>query len=241
MFEAYNVEFFEHVFPWQKGFNLEKVRLELNDPVISPEISGNYSTTIEVPSRDELLDEHPSDSPPTESSDDTGQSGSDDEKTVPRRSARNWKPSDAYLREWANVASARCYVLQALAVKLIMEPDPKSRREAMASANWEAWSQAEKDELDTLMANGTWYLVDREKGQNLIDARWVYKHKLKKDGSHDRYKARLVRPVITTKRTKLITTQQPSSNNSKNKYSDNNSNLKAETYNNNKQHQSQKC
>lgn len=42
------------------------------------------------------------------------------------------------------------------------------------------------------MANGTWTLVRRPPGVNLIRNKWVYKIKQKQDGSIDRYKAQLV-------------------------------------------------
>lgn len=45
-------------------------------------------------------------------------------------------------------------------------------------------------EYDALIKNKTWHLVPPRKGINIIDCKWVYKTKLKSDGSLDRYKAR---------------------------------------------------
>ena len=49
-----------------------------------------------------------------------------------------------------------------------------------------------QDEVDVLLRNQTWHLVQEKKGTNLIDCKWVFKIKKKADGTIDRYKARLV-------------------------------------------------
>jgi hypothetical protein len=46
-------------------------------------------------------------------------------------------------------------------------------------------------EYSALMNNKIWHLVPYEKGENIIDCKWVYKIKRKVDGSINRYKARL--------------------------------------------------
>jgi hypothetical protein len=40
------------------------------------------------------------------------------------------------------------------------------------------------------LSNNTWDLVSRPPGANVITDKWIFKHKLKVDGSLDRYKAR---------------------------------------------------
>ena len=42
------------------------------------------------------------------------------------------------------------------------------------------------------MSNNTWELVDLPQGCKTIGCRWLFKKKLKHDGSIDKYKARLV-------------------------------------------------
>jgi len=47
-------------------------------------------------------------------------------------------------------------------------------------------------EIDALMANDTWDFVDLSIGKKAISSKWIYKVKLKSDGSLERFKARLV-------------------------------------------------
>jgi hypothetical protein len=49
-----------------------------------------------------------------------------------------------------------------------------------------------EDEYGALMSNGTWELVARPRGSNVITDKWVLTHKLHVDGSFDCYKARWV-------------------------------------------------
>ena len=49
-----------------------------------------------------------------------------------------------------------------------------------------------KEELDAIEKNRTWELVDLPHNKHPIDVRWVFKVKLKPDGSIAKHKARLV-------------------------------------------------
>ena len=48
-----------------------------------------------------------------------------------------------------------------------------------------------KDEMNSLIANNTWELVDLHKGKKALHNKWVYRIKEEADGSKQ-YKARLV-------------------------------------------------
>jgi hypothetical protein len=68
-------------------------------------------------------------------------------------------------------------------------PIPTSVRAALADPNW---CPAMEDEYRALMSNGTWELVSLPRGSNVVTEEWVFTHKLRADGSFDRYKARWV-------------------------------------------------
>ena len=54
------------------------------------------------------------------------------------------------------------------------------------------WKEAVNDEMESLISNKTWKLVDLPPGCKTIGCKWVLRKKLKPDGSIDKYKARLV-------------------------------------------------
>jgi hypothetical protein len=49
-----------------------------------------------------------------------------------------------------------------------------------------------EDEYGALMSNGTWDLVPRPQGSNVVTGKWVFTHKFRADGTFNRYKARWV-------------------------------------------------
>lgn len=55
-----------------------------------------------------------------------------------------------------------------------------------------AWQKAMNNEITALEENNTWELVDLPQGVKPIGCKWIYKLKLKADGSVERHKARLV-------------------------------------------------
>ncbi|GKE64500.1 ribonuclease H-like domain-containing protein [Tanacetum coccineum] len=48
------------------------------------------------------------------------------------------------------------------------------------------------DEYNVLVKNGTWLLVPRPAGVNMVRSMWLFKHKFHADGTLSRYKAHLV-------------------------------------------------
>ncbi|XP_062104280.1 uncharacterized mitochondrial protein AtMg00820-like [Humulus lupulus] len=55
-----------------------------------------------------------------------------------------------------------------------------------------AWFASMQQEYNALIATCTWALVPYEPHMSLIGNKWVYRVKLKVDGSFDRFKSRLV-------------------------------------------------
>ena len=70
-----------------------------------------------------------------------------------------------------------------------ISPLPKSYQQAFKNPNW---YRAMLDEYNALIKNGTWILVPRPSGMNIVRALWLFRHKHNADGSLNRYKARLV-------------------------------------------------
>jgi hypothetical protein len=70
--------------------------------------------------------------------------------------------------------------------------EPMTYKEAMSSTKKQEWENAIAKEYKSLIQNGTWELTGFPKGKNKIGCKWVFKRKLKANGSIDRYKARLV-------------------------------------------------
>jgi hypothetical protein len=67
--------------------------------------------------------------------------------------------------------------------------EPRDLDSALQSPHW---LEAMKDELTALHQQHTWDLVPRHNSMNIVGSRWVFKTKLKSDGSVERFKARLV-------------------------------------------------
>ena len=70
--------------------------------------------------------------------------------------------------------------------------EPQTYKEAMTSPEAPFWKEAINSEVESILKNHTWELVDIPPGNKLIGYKWIFKRKLKVDGSIDKYKARLV-------------------------------------------------
>ena len=53
--------------------------------------------------------------------------------------------------------------------------------------------------MDSIMSNGTWEVVNRPYGCKPVGRKWVFKKKLRPDGTIEKYKARLVAKGYTQK------------------------------------------
>ena len=65
-------------------------------------------------------------------------------------------------------------------------------REAISSPNSTGWQQAIREEYDSLMKNQTWELVKLPKDCKIIKCKWIFCHKLDKNGQIKQLKAQLV-------------------------------------------------
>ncbi len=77
------------------------------------------------------------------------------------------------------------------------ESDPITFEEAVKSQDSAFWKEAINDEMDSIMGNQTWILVDLPPGSKPIGCKWIFKKKMKVDGTIDKFKARLVAKGFT--------------------------------------------
>jgi hypothetical protein len=71
--------------------------------------------------------------------------------------------------------------------------------EAYASPDADDWKEAVRSEMDSILSNGTWELSELPFGCKPIGCKWVFKKKLRPEGTIDKYKARLVAKGYTQK------------------------------------------
>ncbi|GJZ73180.1 zinc finger, CCHC-type containing protein [Tanacetum coccineum] len=73
-----------------------------------------------------------------------------------------------------------------------IEEDPRTYNEAMQSRDVASWKEAIGDEIGSIMENNTWVLSDLPLGCKPLGCKWIFKRKLKVDGTIDKFKSRLV-------------------------------------------------
>lgn len=86
-----------------------------------------------------------------------------------------------YFIEWSPAAQMN---LSATSVSLL----PANYCRKLVDPNWHA---AMADEFKALLDNGTWHLVPRPHGANIV-SKWIFEHKFNSDGSLAHHKARWV-------------------------------------------------
>ncbi|KAJ9547314.1 hypothetical protein OSB04_019857 [Centaurea solstitialis] len=165
--------------------------------VIDPNESVSVNTVIE--SRDAIFDEERFSSIPRPkdliSNVDEGQNSeilegiSDPEPLKVRKSKRGQIAKDfgsdfqLYLvegsRDKVKLQYSYCYSI---------EEDPKGYGIRDAAF----WKEAIDDELSSILENNTWVLSDLPPGSKPLGCKWIFKKKMKVDGTIDKFKARLV-------------------------------------------------
>nr|GEZ76805.1 zinc finger, CCHC-type [Tanacetum cinerariifolium] len=72
-----------------------------------------------------------------------------------------------------------------------IEEDPRTYNEAMQSQDYAFWKEAIDDEISSIMENNTWVLSDLPPGCKPLGCKWIFKRKMKVDGTINKFKARL--------------------------------------------------
>nr|GEW26159.1 retrotransposon protein, putative, Ty1-copia subclass [Tanacetum cinerariifolium] len=74
----------------------------------------------------------------------------------------------------------------------IVNEEPQTYKATMESLEAPYWKEAIQSEIDSIVHNNTWKLVDLPSGHKPIGHKWIFKKKLRLDGTIEKYKARLV-------------------------------------------------
>jgi hypothetical protein len=74
----------------------------------------------------------------------------------------------------------------------LVDDTPSTIEEAYSSPNADFWKEPIRSEMDSIMSNATWEVVERPYGCKPIGSKWVFKKKLRPYGTIERYKARLI-------------------------------------------------
>lgn len=115
-----------------------------------------------------------------------------DEIEIRSRPKRTVKPPERY--QDFNISN----VVFALNTE-VDENVPKTFADIINSTDKNEWYAAVKEEMNSLVKNSTWTLVDLPKDKTAIDNKWTFRIKRKSNGEIERYKARLVAKGFTQK------------------------------------------
>jgi hypothetical protein len=74
----------------------------------------------------------------------------------------------------------------------LVDDTPSTIEEAYSSTDDDFWNEAIMSEMDSILSNATWEVVERPYGCKPIGSKWVFKKKLRLDGTIERYKVGLV-------------------------------------------------
>ena len=77
-------------------------------------------------------------------------------------------------------------------ITLLTKAEPQTYKEAMSTLEAPYWQEVVNDEINSIMQNHTWELVNLSLGNKPISCKWIFKRKLRTDGTIDKYKACLV-------------------------------------------------
>jgi hypothetical protein len=75
---------------------------------------------------------------------------------------------------------------------ILDDEKPKFYRQAISGPNADLWHSAIEADMDALLRNHTWDVVDRPTDRKIVDSKRVFKIKRLSDGSVDKFKPRLV-------------------------------------------------
>ena len=90
-----------------------------------------------------------------------------------------------------------------------MDDTPRTIEDAYSSPDADYWKEAVRSEMNCIMSNGIWEVVERPYGCKPVGCKWVFKKKLRLDGTIEKNKARLVAKGYTQKGEDFFDTYSP--------------------------------
>ena len=72
----------------------------------------------------------------------------------------------------------------------LLESEPQSYNEAIRSPEGPLWKETIKSKIDSISQNHTWELVDLPSRCKSLGYKWIFKRKMKTDGTIDKYKSK---------------------------------------------------
>jgi len=77
-------------------------------------------------------------------------------------------------------------------VTYALESEPQTFKEAMSTPEAQMWNETVNSKIESIVSNHTWKLANLPSGSKPIRSKWIFKRKLRPDGSIGKYKVRLV-------------------------------------------------
>jgi hypothetical protein len=74
----------------------------------------------------------------------------------------------------------------------LVDDTPSTIEEAYFYPDADFWKEAIRSDMDSIMSNATWEVVEHPYRCKPIGSKWMFKKKFRPDGTIERYKARLV-------------------------------------------------
>ena len=74
----------------------------------------------------------------------------------------------------------------------LLENEPRTFKEVVTSPEAPFWKEAIDSEVESILSNHTWKLVNLPLGNKPLQCKWIFKRKMKANCAIDKYKSRLV-------------------------------------------------
>ena len=104
---------------------------------------------------------------------------------MPRKSQRVRKEKvlvsdeiDSQIISFYLIEGGREYIIKKIPRVLQIEEDPKTYKEAMTSRDASFWKEAINYEMDSIMSNQTWELVNLPPRSKPIGCKWVFRRNI---------------------------------------------------------------